>query len=221
MLVAVVQHEFVLVVGGDAVWGYGGFGDSVAGVDARVVGSAFRSCPDGGGGGPDKGCAGGVGTELLDEGWEGCLVLGFGVVPAVHSIVEVDDAEGYGFHLDELGDLVREAWVAYGGGGGEEVDVRFACESGDDAGKVGARDGVAEEEDVGELRVWLRGADLPGPLDFFGDGDWGLRDKWQGEEGAGREEEECVACCPDFLVRVRFSLHNGLSIFLARSGFLG
>ena len=124
---------------------------------------------------------------------QGTPVGTFGVFPSVHSIVEVDESEFQRHHGEVIVDLVDEAWVSGGCGGGEEVTVGAAGEKFGDLGIVAASDGIAEEQDVGEGGIGCVGLGGPGPLDFFEDalmrGGFGSLGEGRGEGEACKEEE--------------------------------
>ena len=112
----------------------------------------------------------------------------FGVVVAVHAVVEVDDVEVL-FGEDE-GDLGEERGVAEGFGGRESGDVGFAFEVFLDEGAVLFGDGVADEKDAGE-RLGGVGVGDPDvePFDDFAMGG-GLGGGFFGERERGGEEEK-------------------------------
>lgn len=196
--VLMLEHEGVEIVGVDVVAGHERGGEAVAGPNASVAGSAFAlavgiGCvmEDRRGGSPDEFGAGRTGAQGGDHFGKPRGVLGFGVTPAVHAVVEVDDGEMNPGHLKVFAKLDGESRVAAADGGGEEIDVGGAGQVFGDGWIIAAGDGVADEEDVGQAGGGRFRALSPCPLDRFGDGEAGLGgDGGSGDEDGGDGEQE-------------------------------
>lgn len=93
VLILMLSHELMLIVDWNPGFGDEALGNAVSRVDAGVsrAGRFFRSY--GRGRGPDERRIRGDGLQFVKKSRKGILIFCFGVCPAMHPIVEVDDRE--------------------------------------------------------------------------------------------------------------------------------
>ena len=186
--VRMFRHKSVLVVDGNFFRFDDASGDRISRVNAGIRGAVRCLGFDRRDRSPDKLAATGERPKGLKENGKARFELRFGVAPTVQPVIEVDDGEGDTLHSGELGDLVGKARIAYRGRRRQEVDICYATKILGYLWEIIARDGVAEEKDVGQLGVGNLLTNFPGPLDLFGNRglvlgphEYRLRDKTQTE----------------------------------------
>jgi len=109
-----------------------------------------------------------VRPDCLDEFWQRGLILCFTVLPAVHAIVEMDDIKRC--CVQNQFDFIEQYRVGHESGRGETRHKGFPGETLFHFRIIIARDGIADEQDAGEIGFVRMGNSDVAPLDGFASG---------------------------------------------------
>src|SRR5712675_930033 len=212
--VSVLGHKSMLIIDGNSLRFDESSSDGIPRFNAGIRGAVRCLGFDRGNRSPDELAVTGERPNGLKKNGEAGLELRFGIAPAMQAVVEVNYSEGDTLKCGKFGNLARKARIAYRRRRRQEVDIGDANEILGYLREVIARDRVAEKEDIGQLGVGGLRANLPRPLDLFGNrglvlraDDYRLRGKTETENS---KRSKTVAGCGCF--HYAFSSHLQLSI---------